>query len=96
MEKLTTQVSRGILNCHGCKWLDRYKKDGNGYCCMVELSSQKHDVHCKIRYPEKSVANFMRQVILQRDTRERPNSGVSAFKQILKDCVKRKCSMRWQ
>lgn len=53
MEKLTTQFSRGILNCHGCKWLERYKKDGNGYCCMVERSSQKHDVHCKIRYPEK-------------------------------------------
>jgi hypothetical protein len=53
VEKLTTQFSRGILNCHGCKWLDRYKKDGNDYCCMVELSSQKHDVYCKIRYPEK-------------------------------------------
>ena len=24
------------MNCHGCKWLDRYKKDGNGYCCKVE------------------------------------------------------------
>lgn len=26
------------VNCHGCKWLDRYKEDGNGYCCMVERS----------------------------------------------------------
>ena len=25
----------------------------------------------------------------------RPNSGFSTFKQILKDCVKHKCSMRW-
>lgn len=41
------------LNCHGCKWLDRYKKDGNGYCCMVERSSQKQDENCKKRYPEK-------------------------------------------
>nr|DAW25656.1 MAG TPA: hypothetical protein [Caudoviricetes sp.] len=50
----------------------------------------------KYAIQKKSVANFMRQVISQRDTRERPNSGVSTFKQILKDCVKRKCLMRWQ
>ena len=32
-------------NCHGCKWLDRYKVDGRGYCCMAErskLSPKKH------------------------------------------------------
>ena len=43
-------------NCHGCKWLDRDMKsniDGNGYCCMVERSSQKHEPHCKIRRPDK-------------------------------------------
>ena len=27
-------------NCHGCKWLDRYKQDGRGYCVMVESSEQ--------------------------------------------------------
>ena len=27
-------------NCHGCMWLDRYKEDGRGYCCMVEESEQ--------------------------------------------------------
>lgn len=27
-------------NCHGCKWLDRYKENGRGYCCMVEKSKQ--------------------------------------------------------
>lgn len=27
-----------MCNCHGCRWLDRYKADGNGYCCMVERS----------------------------------------------------------
>ncbi len=26
------------MNCHGCKWLDRYKMDGNGYCCHVVMS----------------------------------------------------------
>lgn len=26
------------MNCHGCKWLDRYKADGNGYCSMVVRS----------------------------------------------------------
>lgn len=26
------------MNCHGCKWLDRYKVDGNGYCYMVVRS----------------------------------------------------------
>lgn len=43
-------------NCHGCKWLDRDMKlniDGNGYCCMVERSSQKHEPQCKIRRPDK-------------------------------------------
>lgn len=28
------------MNCHGCKWLDRYKENGRGYCCMVEMSAQ--------------------------------------------------------
>lgn len=27
-----------LMNCHGCKWLDRYKADGNGYCSMVVRS----------------------------------------------------------
>lgn len=30
-------------NCHGCKWLDRYKQDGNGYCCHVVRSKSYHD-----------------------------------------------------
>ena len=38
-----------ILNCHGCKWLDRYKKDGNGYCCMVERSKTQRE---KVRRPD--------------------------------------------
>lgn len=29
-------------NCHGCKWLDRYKQDGNGYCCHVVSSKSYH------------------------------------------------------
>ena len=28
------------MNCHGCKWLDRYKQDGRGYCCKVERSKE--------------------------------------------------------
>lgn len=28
------------MNCHGCKWLDRYKQDGRGYCTHVESSAQ--------------------------------------------------------
>lgn len=35
-------------NCHGCKWLDRYKVDGGGYCCMVELSKTQS---AKARFP---------------------------------------------
>lgn len=27
-----------VMNCNGCKWLDRYKTDGSGYCCMVQRS----------------------------------------------------------
>lgn len=30
-----------VKNCHGCKWHDRYKEDGRGYCCMVERSEPK-------------------------------------------------------
>lgn len=26
------------MNCHGCKWLDRYQSDGNGNCAMVVRS----------------------------------------------------------
>lgn len=32
-----------------CKWLDRYKKDGNGYCCMVERSKTQRE---KVRRPD--------------------------------------------
>lgn len=37
------------MNCHGCKWLDRYKKDGNGYYCMVERSKTQRE---KVRRPD--------------------------------------------
>lgn len=37
------------MNCHGCKWLDRYKKDGNGYCYMVERSKTQRE---KVRRPD--------------------------------------------
>lgn len=36
-------------NCHGCKHLDRYKIDGNGYCCRVERSSQSTIKGCRCR-----------------------------------------------
>lgn len=29
------------MNCKGCKWLDKYKTDGNGYCCMVVRSKKQ-------------------------------------------------------
>ena len=32
-------------NCHGCKWLDRYKSDGNGYCSMVTRSNTFKGAH---------------------------------------------------
>ena len=35
-------------NCHGCKWLDRYRIDGNGYCCKVERSKTQSK---KVRRP---------------------------------------------
>ena len=37
------------LNCHGYKWLDRYKMDGNGYCCTVVRSKTQTS---KIRRPD--------------------------------------------
>lgn len=30
-------------NCHGCKWIDRNEKDGNGYCCMVVRSKTQSE-----------------------------------------------------
>jgi len=36
------------MNCHGCKWLDRYKVDGNGYCCQVVRSKTQTS---KVRRP---------------------------------------------
>lgn len=62
LEEKQNELGRGKMmtkcenNCHGCKWLDRDMKlniDGNGYCCMVERSSQKHEPQCKIRRPDK-------------------------------------------
>lgn len=51
------------MNCHGCKYLDEYKKTGvgSGYCCHVERSAFYHVMDCamdlghrapKIRRPE--------------------------------------------
>lgn len=37
------------MNCHGCKWLDRYKTDGCGYCCMVVRSKTQTS---KVRTPD--------------------------------------------
>ena len=28
------------MNCNGCKYLDRYKENGRGYCCMIERSKE--------------------------------------------------------
>lgn len=39
----------GNQNCHGCKWLDRYKVNGAGYCCMVVRSKTQSK---KARQPE--------------------------------------------
>lgn len=38
-----------IDNCHGCKWLDRYKRNGEGYCCMVARSKTQR---AKARYAD--------------------------------------------
>ena len=37
------------MNCHGCKYLDRYKQDGRGYCCKVVMSKTQSE---KCRKPE--------------------------------------------
>ena len=38
------------LNCHGCKWLDRYNKDGNGYCSMVAEKVRRPNMERCERY----------------------------------------------
>ena len=41
------------MNCHGCKWLDRYKMDGNGYCCHVVMSKTYSLIKsAKVRRPD--------------------------------------------
>lgn len=41
------------MNCHGCKWLDRYKMDGNGYCCHVVRSKTYSLIKsAKVRRPD--------------------------------------------
>lgn len=45
------KYSRTNNNCHGCKWLDEYQVNGNGYCCMVERSKTQTS---KVRRPEMS------------------------------------------
>ena len=37
------------MNCHVCKWLDRYKYDGNGYCCYVVRSKTQSK---RARFPD--------------------------------------------
>ena len=32
-----------MKNCHGCKYLDRYKEDGRGYCCHVVYSTTQKE-----------------------------------------------------
>lgn len=36
------------MNCHGCKWLDETRPQGNGYCCMVVRSKTQKE---KVRRP---------------------------------------------
>ena len=42
-------VAADVTSRFICKWLDRYKKDGNGYCCMVERSKTQRE---KVRRPD--------------------------------------------
>jgi len=37
------------LNCDKCMWLDRYKQDGRGYCCMIVRSKTQTE---KCRKPD--------------------------------------------
>ena len=44
-------MGKGKLNCQGCKYLDKYKQEGRGYCCMVERSKEQTE---KLRKPYMS------------------------------------------
>lgn len=55
---LRYQIECASCHCCGKKALTKWGAmklniDGNGYCCMVERSSQKHEPQCKIRRPDK-------------------------------------------
>ena len=42
------------MNCHGCKYLDRYKENGRGYCCHVVRSREYKELQAYIRaHPEE-------------------------------------------
>ena len=41
-------MAKNFENCHGCKWLNRYKEDGRGYCCHIDRSQQKEKKKCRM------------------------------------------------
>ena len=49
-------------NCHGCKWLDRYKENGRGYCCKVEQSKQGK-AHCVFLREHREDFSFGRKEV---------------------------------
>lgn len=53
------------MNCYGCKWLDRHKQEGNGYCYMVERSSQgeAHRVYLREHQEEYDLGRKEMQAI---------------------------------
>ena len=42
-------AARESINCHGCKYLDRYKTNGSGYCAKV--SESKTQSGKRARFP---------------------------------------------
>lgn len=48
------------MNCHGCKWLDEVKHNGEGYCCMVKRS-KSYKPGAQIRKPNDERCELFKQ-----------------------------------
>lgn len=46
---MVKEYKKNYNNCHGCKWLDEFGKNGDGYCCMVVRSKTQTS---KVRRPD--------------------------------------------
>ena len=61
------------MNCHGCKYLDKYKENGRGYCAMVVRSATQKE---RVRMPDMERCELYEEGdFANRFRRRRPNEN---------------------